>query len=198
MPGHRTLAATALTLLALISNGEAQAQILLPGIRVRVTGPCLVTLPSGLAQCAVETGRVRYLTPDSIMFQQGSGADRAVALSATRSVEVSDGRRSYKGLGTLIGGGIGMGISLAVVPSIICDAEEITDPYERLFFLYTGCAMGALATVSILTLVGAVVGRTVGAMIKSERWVSLPNGVATVAVAPRGSAGVGLSLKIRF
>ena len=90
MMGHRAVITTVLMVLALASAGEAQDPVLVPGVRVRVTGPCLADLPSGPAQCAVVVGRLRSWTSDSVIVQDRSGAERAVARSGVRLVEVSD------------------------------------------------------------------------------------------------------------
>ena len=120
---HRATVGALLLILVLVSTGDAQSPLLVPGVRVRVTGPCLVDLPSGPAQCAVTVGRLRSWTPDSVIVQQGSGADRAVARSAARLVEVSDGIRSYKTLGTFVGAGVGLAVGVATP----CTPEPSTD-----------------------------------------------------------------------
>jgi len=199
MAGLRAAVGAPLLLLALVSIGEAQIPLLVPGVRVRVTGPCLADLPSGPARCAVVVGRLRSWTPDSVIVQQESGGDRAVARRAARLVEVSDGIKSYKTLGALVGSGVGFGVGLAVAPGLAarCDSESSNDTGERVLGLF-GCGVVGLSTVFVSTAAGAFVGWIVGSTIKSETWASLAGDIATVGIAPRGNAGLGLTIKVRF
>ena len=193
MIGHRPVIAMALTLLGLCATGEAQTPLLVPGVRVRVTGPCLVDAPSGPAQCAVVIGRLRSWTPDSVIVQQGSGGDRAVARRAARLVEVSDGTKSQKTLGTLVGMGVGLAAGLAYP----CTPENKSSNGSQSLD-YFGCTLIRMVGVAVGLGVGAGVGRIVGVMIKSETWVSLAGDIATVGITPQGHAGLGLTFNVRF
>jgi len=193
MAGLRATVGAPLMLLALVSIGEAQTPLLVPGVRVRVTGPCRADLPSGPAQCALVVGRLRSWTPDSVIVQQGSGADRAVARRAARLVEVSDGIRSHKTLGTFVGAGIGLAAGLAAP----CTAEPSTDPDVQSLD-YASCTFLRWIVVPISVGIGAGMGRLVGALLRSETWVSLAGDIATVGIAPRGTSGLAVGLSVRF
>jgi len=193
MAGLRAAVGAPLLLLALVSIGEAQTPLLVPGVRVRVTGPCLVDLPSGPAQCAVVVGRLRLWTPDSVIVQQGSGADRAVARRAAKLVEVSDGIRSYKTLGMFVGAGIGLAVGLAAP----CTPKSSTDPDVQSLD-YASCTLLRWIVVPLGVGLGAAAGRIVGSLIKSETWVSLGGDVATVGIAPHGKSGLAVTMSIRF
>ena len=183
-------AATTLMLATLVSIGDAQTPLLVPGARVRVSGPCLADLPSGPAQCAVVVGRLSSWTSDTVIVQQGSGANRAVARADARRVEVSDGVKSHKMLGSFIGAAVGLGVGLAVScgpagDSGIQTLDWMVCSTYRWFAAGTGLV------------VGAGVGRIVGALVKSETWVSLGGDVATIGVVPRAS-GLALMVNLRF
>lgn len=189
---HRAAVGALLLVLALVSTGEAQSPVLVPGVRVRVTESCLVDLPSGPTQCAVIVGRLRSWTPDSVFVQQGSGADRAVARSGVRLVEVSDGVRSYKTLGTFVGAGIGLAIGLAVP----CRSESSNSAVAELD--YVSCTLFRWVIVPISVGIGAGGGRLVGTFIRSEQWVSLGGDVATVRIVPRGTTGLAVVMSVPF
>jgi hypothetical protein len=112
-------------------------------------------------------------------------------------IEVSDGIRSHKTLGTLVGGGVGIGVGLAVALAAPCDADKIIDTGEHIFGLASCSAVG-LFTVSASMAAGALVGFIVGATIKSETWARLGGDIATLGIAPRGNAGLGLTINVRF
>ena len=184
---HRAAVGAMLLVLASVSTGEAQFPVLVPGVRVRVTESCLVDLPRGPTQCDVVVGRLRSWTRDSIVVQQGSGADRAVARSAARLVEVSDGIRSYKMLGSLVGAGVGLAVGLATP----CTPEPGSSDFGACTFLRT---IAVLITVPA----GAGVGLFVGSFIRSEKWVSLGGDVATVRIVPRGQTGLAVIMSVPF
>ncbi|MFN0181205.1 MAG: hypothetical protein ACKVZ0_20555 [Gemmatimonadales bacterium] len=182
-----------LLLLALTTSVEAQTPLLVPGVRVRVTGPCLVDLPSSQAQCGVVVGRLRSWTPDSVVVRVGSGADRAVARRTARLVEVSDGIRSYRTLGTFVGAGIGLAAGLATP----CTPAPSDDPGTQSLG-YFSCTALRWIFVPIAVGVGAGTGRIVGSLLKSETWVSLGGEVATVGIAPRGNSSLAVVVTVRF
>ena len=187
-------AATTMMLAALVSTGDAQTPLLVPGARVRVSGPCLADLPSGPAQCAVVVGRLSSWTSDTVIVQQSSGANRAVARGDARRVEVSDGIKSHKMLGSFIGAAVGLGVGLAVSchpagDSGIQTLDQTVDWMVCSTFRWFAAGAGLV--------VGAGVGRIVGALVKSETWVSLGGDVATIGVVPRAS-GLALMVNLRF
>lgn len=190
---HRRAVEAALCLLALVGTAEAQTPLLVPGVRVRVTGPCLVDGPGGPAQCDVVVGRLRSWTPDTVVVQQGSGAARVIARRATRLVEVSDGIRSHRTLGTFVGAGVGLAVGLAAP----CRAEPSTDPGNS-SFEYASCTLLRWLVVPITVGVGASAGWLVGTALKSETWVSLGGDVAAIGVAPRGTSGIALVMSVRW
>lgn len=191
MAGHRAVCATALMLLALVTTGEAQTPLLVPGVRVRITGPCLADLPSGPAQCAIVLGRLRSWTPDTVVVQQRSGADRAVFRGDVKRVDVSDGIRSRKLLGTAVGAGVGLAVGFAAR----CTSEGTGDSQSLDYF---GCTILRSFFVPVTTLVGAGLGLFVGSLIRSERWVSLAGDLAHVNVLPIGTSALAVTVGLRF
>jgi hypothetical protein len=141
-------------------------------------------------------GRLRSWTPDSVVVDQGSGPDRAVARRAASLIEVSDGIRSHTTLGALVGGGVGTGVGLAVALARPCDAGS-NNLGERVFGLFV-CGGTGFFTVLASMAAGATAGWIVGLMTKSERWASLRSDIVTVAIAPRGNDGLGLAIRVRF
>lgn len=192
MTRHRAVVTTALMVLGLLSTGEAQVPLLVPGVRVRVTGPCLADLPSGAAQCAVVVGRLRSWTSDSVIVQQGSGAERAVARNGVRLVEVSDGVRSHKTLGTAIGAGVGLLVGVATPCHFRGPNADVQAAN------YFSCTTLRWILVPITVIAGAGIGRIIGGHLRSETWVSLAGDVATFEIAPHGNSGIALAINVRF
>ena len=189
MAGHRAAVATALMLLALGSTGEAQTPLLVPGVRVRITGPCLAELPSGPAQCAVMEGRIRSWTPDTVVVEQNSGAYRALLRSDVRRVDVSDGVSSHKWLGA----GIGAGIGLVVGVATRCPTGSGIKTFD-----YDMCALSRALYVPSLIFAGGSVGWLVGSLIKSERWLKLPGAAEHVSIMPVGTSALALTVNLQF
>ena len=178
-------------LLALVSTAEAQGALLVPGARVRVTGPCLAELPSGPAQCTVVTGRLISWTAEGIMVQEGAGAASAVARGDTKLIEVSGGVQSHRTLGALVGGGAGLAVGLAVS----CHPEPKTESQS---LDYVGCTFFRLLLAPALVGVGMGVGAIVGQFIRSEKWSSLVRRDLAFGIVPAGHAAVGLTINLRF
>ena len=189
MAGHRAVVATALMLLTLGSTGEAQTPLLVPGARVRISGPCLADLPSGRAQCAVVVGRLRSWTPDTVIVEQNSGAFLTVLRSDVKQVEVSDGVSSRKWLGAGIGAGTGLVVGLATR----CVSDSGNQTIDSV-----GCEVVRLFYVPTLMIVGGTVGYFVGSLIRSERWLNLPGAVEHVSIVPVGTSALAITVNLRF
>ncbi len=191
MIGHRSVVAAALGLLTLVTTGGAQTPLLVPGARVRITGPCLADLPSGPAQCAVVVGRLRSWTPDTVIVQQGSGAYRALFRGNVKRVDVSDGNRSRRWLGTAVGAGVGLAVGFAAR----CTSGGTSDSQA---LDYGVCTYLRTIVVPVTVALGASLGWLVGSLIRSERWVSLAGDVAHINVLPAGSSALAITVAVRF
>jgi hypothetical protein len=132
-----------------------------PGHRVRLT---LMPDP-GTDRVTQIVGTLIRLGPDSIaVYDQERLAVVAAALGAARRLEASRGRPSRAGRGALIGlaaGGIAAGL-------IVCAAEDCSSSGGD----FGGVVVGILGVGGGLA--GAGVGALVGAMIRPERWETIP------------------------
>ena len=184
--------AAVLALAVIATTASAQTPLMVPGVRVRVTGPCQPKPTSGLIECAVVVGRLRSWGADSVILQEGHGTAWAVAQGEAARIEVSDGRKSHKLLGLTLGGAAGLGFGV-LTPC------RSTRPADRDLALgYVACTWLRLLTVPLFTGLGMSLGRIVGGLIESERWLDLPRKTTALHLVPHGSAGVALVLSVRF
>jgi hypothetical protein len=152
----------------------AESRALAVGARVRVTGPEVGTEPL--------IGTVVGLEPDAILVRGGSAGatPKRILVAPTTTFEVSGGRKSQAGRGSMLGAAVG-----AVPGFLMAVGDYNTDDHNP----GAVTALGAVA--------GAAVGAAVGWGLKSEQW--LPAGVpsVTAGIAPlRG--GVGFTLRIAW
>jgi len=192
MTGVRATWGMLLVLSALPSIGDAQAPVLVPGARVRITGPCLAELPSGPAQCNVAVGRLRSWTHDSVIIDAESRGGLAFARRDTKRIEVSDGIRSRKRLGTVVGAGVGLAVGL-VAPCVRQNGGTGSQTFD-----YVGCTWVRMYAVPFAMVAGAGLGWTAGLLLRSERWASVARNTATIGIVPVANAGVGLSITVRL
>jgi len=138
-----------------------------PGMRVRLT----FAPDAGTDRTTRVVGTLMRLGPDSVaVYDQERLAVVAAALGAAQRLEASRGRHSRAGRGALLGlaagaaAGIGSGL-------IVCAAEACTSSGGD----WGGIVIGVLGLGGALA--GTGIGALVGAMIRSERWETVPLGL---------------------
>ncbi|NNF28510.1 MAG: hypothetical protein HKN73_14895 [Gemmatimonadetes bacterium] len=149
-----------LLLAGLIIPAPALAQTPEVGQRIRVTAPEVLT--------ERRVGQLLWLDSDSLVL---AGADTApperwvVPPEAITRLEVFEGRRGHAGRGLLIGAGTGLALGLIGISGDgTCSGSG---NYGEL------CALVVTGT----TLGGGVLGLLIGAVVRTDRWNSIPVGL---------------------
>ena len=164
----------------LMPLGAALCQAVQPrnGDRIRITS----------AQNALENriAHVLSIRGDSLLLLVAPAETLAVARAAVTRLEVNTGRRNYPlrgaGMGLLIGFASGALIGLAGGDGYYGKAGEMA-----LFYAVP------------MTIPGVVVGSVVGTLKFSDRWTSVPLGVAKATPSLQvGRGGARLSLAVSF
>ena len=172
----RALTVLAVLLLAPLADALTQQLPLEAGQRVRVTVPSL--------DVSKQETRFERLNGDTLVVSSAS-----YALSDVTRLEVSRGRRSMAGKGTLFGfvGGAAVG---AVIGYSMGDAEG---------FCVFACTAGQKAAwgAGIGGGAGAVGGLLIGALIKTDKWERIPVDRVAVSVVPQRD-GFGIGVRIAF
>jgi hypothetical protein len=144
------------------------------GDRVRITAPSLVPKRAEGTLAAVDPNTFTVISKDD-------GRTIEVPRSEVTKLEVVRGRKSHAKTGALVG--IAWGVAFGIVLS--------NPPAEATHFQVDGGAL--LAGI----VVGVAMGASIGAVIHTDRWKTMPaNAVAVVAPAPGG--GVAVALRFSF
>jgi hypothetical protein len=168
----RTVLAVVATLFA-PSPLLAQSRELEPGVRVRVTAPSFQLSPliGSFQELDARLSRLTLLT---------GGDEVEIPISAVRQLEVSQGTRSYAGLGAAIG--LGAGLTYATTLVILGEGAMSGD----LLYLGYWIAGGT----------GALVGAIVGSLVETERWEEVPVEKLRISIVSNGRSGFAISLAI--
>lgn len=167
-------------------------QIPHPGDRIRLNAPCGTAgeyaSTDSTAKCRVEGSFLR-IGMDSVTLTV-SGQPQSFGVQSIDRFEISQGERSHKLLGGVIGFVTGAGIAYLIVNSggstSLCDQDANQD------------AIGSTECVGVVFLGGALgwgIGYIIGSRIHTERWTRIPLQRLRVSV---GSTRVGLALDIPF
>ena len=138
--------------------GILEGQGVAPGERVRVTttgnpNPPLI-------------GTITRTVPDTLwLTPEGQVQPAAVPLGASIRLERSLGHRSHVLAGALIGAGVGAAITILFL-SGFCGGDTLCDGDEQ------------VRAAAIFGLPSIALGAGIGALIRTERWESIPNGAA--------------------
>jgi hypothetical protein len=176
MGNHRAgRLAAAIVLGALAASAEAaDERAVTIGDRVRVTAPSVSpkTIQGSLA--AADRERLSVST--------AAGTRVEVPRSRIAKLEVMRGSKSRWGIGALIGAGAGA--LLGVVAS--------NPPSSADHFQVDG---GAVAVCGV---VGAAAGALVGAVLRTDRWTTVPGDTVTLSIGPVSGRGVALAMRVSF
>ena len=167
--------AAALVLLALPLLQGASSP-LTPGARVRAT----VREPGRVERQMV--GSLRTFDSERLTLSaEDSGNQVALARPNITRLEISRGRKGHAVMGLLLG--TVLGLSAIALKDAGCgpDCEKPS----------TGFVVGAVAG-------GALVGAGIGAMVRSERWESLPWAVGQARRSAAPISGPNLRVTLRF
>lgn len=177
-----TIPAVAAFMLIPVGAVAAQAVQIQSGARVRVTAT-----PYALEK---RTARVLSVRNDSLLLQVAPAETLAVALAGVTQLDVSTGRRRH----TLQGAGIG---ALAGVASgVLIGFSDGDDPPGFLSMTASEKAAFGGATLGVA---GLAIGAVVGALKVSDRWTSVPLGVAQATPSLQvGRGGPRLGVAVSF
>lgn len=165
-------------LVAPVRAGIAQESVTIePGMRLRVTAPNL-----GIIKAQARLAAVRS---DTLILEHASPAlPRAVPIQSLKLLELSTGRRSAAAMGALIGLGAGAAGGIIVFEAF-CREQDCT----------TGEAL-AVGGLGGLALAG--VGAAIGAVIRVERWHSVPLDRVVFTAGPLGFGHGMTRMTLRF
>ena len=170
-----------LAVFGLCGNTAVDAQdsrAIMVGVRVRITAPDL--------DIYKYDGTVAALRGDTLTV----GPVQVPLASVTR-LDVHQGRKGNVGKGAMIGTLVGVptGLALGVFYQQACsNSSDIGETCVALV------PIGAVA----IGLAGALVGGTVGALIKTDRWEEVPLERFRVTLAPQRNGRFALGLSVAF
>jgi hypothetical protein len=167
--------AAAMVLGALAASAEAADEHAVRiGDQVRVTAPSVSpkTIQGSLA--AVDRERLSVSTT--------AGTRVEVPRFRIAKLEVLRGSKSRWGIGALIGAGAG--VLLGLVAS--------NPPSSADHFQVDGGA------VAVCGAVGAAGGALVGAVLRTDRWTTVPGDTVTLGIGPVSGRGVALAMRVSF
>lgn len=165
---------------------DAQAPVVVAGTRIRVTAPSI-----DLKRHVTTIVDVRG---DSIVFGSSDNS-RSVALSDVTALEVSAGKHRR----FLRAAGLGLGIGAIIGAAIGAGTYEECVPTEFLGCLLApesraqSAAMGGV----VLGGVGLLTGAVVGALRRTDRWVSADMPLRA-SIKPTASGGMSLTISRAF
>lgn len=173
-PTTAGIAALMVMAASLLPVGEARAEpesgtppTITVGSKVRVRAPTVV-------KGRIE-GTVIGLDERSLVLGGIERGPLTLSREAITHLDVSTGRRRQTLRGTLIGAGIGL-----VAMGVLCGGDS-----------------GGCAEVSGVATAGALLGAGVGALVKTDRWQTVPLDGVRVTLTP-ARRGVGLAVSIGF
>lgn len=181
--------AIALVLSAPISLLAQRALPVAPGDRVRVTAPTV----------AKERliGTVVKLGADTCWLEvEGRASPLTLPLAQVYKLEVSRGRKSKAGTGSIVGF-IGGAVTGAAIAAASIDEKEESffspdygDLSDELGSIALGAALGGVA--------GAGVGALIGLTIKVDRWERVPLTRMRVSIVPCRGGGRAFQISVIF
>ena len=192
----RQILSTLVPLFMAASLAAAQtAGSLVKGQQVRVVSRCEMT-PDSVARCPSPgtpwpyewsySGQLEALDPDTLHIRvRSNGAAFAIPTASIAHLAYLDGTRGN----TLRGAGVGL-LGGALLGGVIGSTQSL----EGSFFFNEG--QGPLVGVVLGAPAGLLVGAVIGALIRSDRWRTVPF-VDRIRVAPRLDA-LGFTLKVTF
>jgi len=192
----RRVLSTLVALLIAPSLVAAQtAGSLVNGQQVRVVSRCEMTRDS-VARCSSPgtplphewsySGQLEALDRDTLHIRlRSSGAAFAIPMASIAHLAYVDGTRGN----ALLGAGMGL-VGGALLGGVIGSTQSL----EGSFLFKEG--QGALVGVVLGAPAGLLVGSIIGALIRSDRWRTVPM-VDRIRVAPRLDA-LGFTLKVSF
>ena len=154
------------------------------GSKVRFQAPTAI---QGTVQ-----GTVMEMDKESLLVSTENQRPFRVSRQAITQLEVAVGRRRNPRKGLIIGAAAGAALVafVAAAPKdSLCPPGEATTKScldDRSFFLVAGLPLVALE------------GAGIGALIKTDRWSSVPVEKVHFSLAPTHGQGLGLSLSLRF
>jgi hypothetical protein len=146
-----------------------------PGIRVRVT--------AGSAPNAAQVGVLGELEPDALVLHRSGLDPLTIPLPDVVKLEISRGEKGHWLAGTLIGTAVGIGAGLLIANATSVTDEEPRDPLTGFAAAVSEQGMD-MSIVMISTVAGAGLGALVGALIKTEKWETVPIPTAPVRYDP--------------
>ena len=156
----------------------AQDSTLVPGTRVRVLSLCDTT--AAHTGCDVVKGQLLSRTSSALLIRDANGAERRVNLAPGVRVQQSAGYRRH----TLLGLGIGSAVGLLTGAVLVADCVQGGEDDHL-------CSVRLVAAVSA----GAAAGTLIGALIRSERWETVPESRASLHIRPlHGRTAVALAI----
>ena len=126
--------------------------------------------------------------PDYLVVQTTESGPMNIAWADISRLQVSRGTKSNAGKGALIGAGLGLAGTTALV--IGGCAGDDTDCGEDGGFIF--------AAYLLFTGGAALVGTFIGAIVRTERWVDVPGDRWQIEVAPDPNGGVAVGLNLRL
>jgi hypothetical protein len=158
-----------------VSAFPTEPAVLTPGSRVRITAPQLDVQPF--------VGTLVGLGSDGLLVKRGrSHVPTLIPRSFVVRLEVSGGRKSQAGRGTLIGAGVG------AMPGLLLTFGDYNSDTEP--------SPGVVAAVGAAS--GAAVGAAIGWALKSEDWQPAELPAVAAGVTPLPGGGLGVSLRVRW
>jgi hypothetical protein len=167
--------AAAIVLGAMAASAAAAEPTVTIGARARVTAP---SVSAGCVEgtlAAVDSETLTIVSEDD---------DRRVEVPRSRitKLEVVKGKKSRWAIGALVGAGAG--VLLGVVAS--------NPPSSADQFQIDGGA------VAVCGAVGAAGGALVGAVLRTDRWTSVPADTVTLSIGPVPGPGIALAMRVSF
>jgi hypothetical protein len=130
-------------------------------------------------------GRLLLADEDALVLSRDDGGVVSIPRLAIQDLQVARGRRSYAKRGAVIGAVVGTSVLFASYAADgFCDHDPACIIYAPVVSGAAGMFLG-------------VVGAGVGAVVRTDRWVSVDPGRLKVTVAPT-RRGVVLGLSIAF
>lgn len=165
---------------------DAQAPAVVAGTRVRVTAPSI-----DLKRHVTTVVDVRG---DSIVFGVSDNS-RSVALSDVTALEVSTGKHRR----FLRSAGLGLGIGAIIGAAVGAASYEECVPTEFLDCLLAPESRGQSVAMGGVVLggVGLLTGAVVGALRRTDRWVSVDMPLRA-SIKPTASGGMSLTISRAF
>ena len=150
-----------------------------PGQRVRV-----MTAPAGVWM----TGTVTRLENDTLSLRPlGGDVATTILVSTLTRLQISEGRRSHAGKGAAIGALVLGAVGAALGYAVCAGSSDQDLNHKAILCGLVGAGGGGAG--------GALVGATLGATARSERWREIPLHGLSTSPLPRRTWGVTFALR---